>query len=333
MRHMGEEPSADVLASFESNLKHYRDTLIGFYRSKAKLTAEREAVRFQYLTTVKNQLVDIASQIANKAYEDKNDVGLKLWTYLIGAAKTAIPVVSLDGSRITGWKANAGVLGGRLGLGILSPINQFLVEPFNDPSNPDQRPAYLVYKGLFTSATWEPSVFVTREFFGSLTLWGVDENSSQQYIFSVPPRIEWVKAYLRKFYSSDSSAISAYQYVMDLISANWPAGNLIETIDKARGLFKEIVEKTVKIITTQYDIDALEAEFVKFVEDFRAQYGVSAVSASDILRELQELALQPDAQPEAIMAPTETIVEAPKKSVLPWVAAGIAALFVISRPK
>jgi hypothetical protein len=271
-------------SEFDSQLSFYKTTLLNLYKQKTKTIAEREGLRFQYLTSMKAKLSNIQGAIVAQAYADKNYDGTMLTIYVTTFILSHIPVVTLNVGPTTSYGPNIYGLGGRLQLGMLSPITHWLSEPFSDPSNPDQAPAYKMYgQAMINNKT---SDLMRDNFIDGVSVHALDENNNDQlYSFSIPPSLGWVVGMITKFRASNGlELISSYPYMADLVSRTYPAGNLREAVEQAGDMLETLLEKTKTVLKIQLDIDQTETELLQFVDQYKEYASKPSV---EILHEIQ----------------------------------------------
>lgn len=346
-RGMGADNS--VYQILEQQLAVYKDILIGLYRTKTKAIAERESLRFQYLTGMKSKLSGVISAIYARVFSDQNTDGEELVRAVIALIQQNIPMVSMNGGQLPEWAQNPHQSGGRLQPGYLSPITHLISEPYNEPSNPEQSPFYKIYGPSYLVNDAMTSTVIDYYFLPAhyMSIQGMDNNEGQVLNFSIPPSLAWAESYAKARMSHTYFPVeAAHQYLVNVLSTNYPAGNLSDLIEQARLLLSDIVEKTKNIIQLQFDIDQAENDLGILVSEYKDYLGSETFESilEQIRREAEMSEMLP--RPEAVMEYSVTttnipvleaditpipVLEAQAKSKLPLIAAAVAALLLLKK--
>lgn len=288
---------------FESQLFTFKNTLVKLYKQKTKAIAEREVMRFKYLSGLKAKFLNIVSDMYSEIYMEKNLSGENVIRYVIEYIQGKIPMATLSGGTQNGWGGLPYNIGGRLTINFFSPSTHILSEPFDGPSSPDQRPAYLKYPnhyGKNSSATVDYMV-KNYSLFGNYTRMSeqyLPNTSTYGYIdFSFPPSFNWVQSYLRGHKSPGYVLTQdAYDYMVEKFTKTYPSGNLVNVIDEFAQLYENIILQTHLIVNLQNDIDLAEKNLAEFVDAYKEHIGTTQ-TLDEILAALQEEAARADVQP------------------------------------
>ena len=297
-------------SEYFSMLGTFKNTLFNLYVKKPKLIAERETLRYKYISQDKATYTNIRAAM----YDDvmsRNDSDLTLlFNFTIRLITENIPMYTLGGASIDGWGRFAGAAGinpylvekqnhGEFFRGYkpgssvagflsyLSPIGHFITESF------------LIDRDSSQSEPWYKSEFSLIGLYGSAE--GVIAGSflgkkSQSRLtgdtISFPPSISYVRALAEE--EGRSFNFDKYPLVEEILTKTYPAGNMMTLITSMMESLRRIVDLTIKIIKVQTEIESTEAQLGQYVSEYSAQFE-SAIHASDILQDL-ELAAKGDAQ-------------------------------------
>lgn len=331
---------------FENQLNSFKENLVSLYRRKTKLVAEREALRFQYATGVKAEILGVISAIYNQIFADRNPEGELLTRHVIEFIQSHIPMLTINGAELQGWAGNPYNMGGRFNVGYLSPTAHLISEPFGDPSGEDQSPFYKLYA---ENAYLYPTVgldWVLENYF----LFGNQSNMSNPVTgepehFEIPPSLGWVEAFATwHIHDASFNLLEGYEYMVSVLTRNYPAGNLADVIDKARTVLSRIIESTKNVLRIQLDIDQIENDLAIFVTEYKDYVGGTTID--EILTELMLESQKSESipLPEATMehsvittnvavpsveAQPVAVIQNVPSSKLPWVAAAAAAFFLL----
>lgn len=346
MRGMGE----DVHATFNSQIGQFKNLLIGLYRQKSKLSAEREALRFQYLSGMKSKISAAQSAIYQQLFVENNADGAELVRSLIGLIQNNIPMVLMNGSTIQGWGQNIFNVGGRHSVGQLSPLVHIFSEPFNDPSHADQRPMYQIYQASWLNDAQGPNWAIDYYFLPS---WNrAYDAEGKAHELTIPMTAEFAAAWIK---SRGKGYLSyAAPYAVAMLAHNFGSGSLNDILIQAKAMLKKILELTVTLVRLQLEIDATEADLAMFVADFSA-YSGEAISLQEVIDSFKEEAQAPTVNPndvpvgatvvedavvpdipasqdESVVGPDVPVVVPEKSSLkLPAMLAAAGAIFMLTR--
>lgn len=308
---MGADSEASM---FEAQLFAFKTSLVKFYRDKAKAIAERETMRFKYLTGLKAKFQNIVSDMYAEIYKENNANGELLTRYIIDFTQSHIPMTSLTGDTVAGWGQRPYNLGGRLGINQFSPTTHILSEPFNALNATDKRPAYLIYANIFSGTSQNLQWYLDNYF-----LFGIASRMPRSSLvppgtgtidYTFPPSKDWVAAYLKAFKGATTlSLLDQYDYMVSKITKIYPSGNLGDIVKEFTELFKSIIQQTKLVVGLQVQIDLTEKNLAEFVEAYRSYIGTSQTLAQ-ILEELHAEAEKADIQPP-IEVPVGASVQAP----------------------
>lgn len=303
--------------TFEAQIASFKSELITLYKRKTKTLSDRETLRFQYLTQGKAKFNSIVSAIYSKLYLDKNVDAQQLVDILIQNLKISIPMTTLDGATIYGWLPT-GVLGGRFEIGFFSTPSQLLSDPFNGPSDPDQRPAYKMYSDYFLNQ-FDTDLMLGNYFLPANQVY--DGNAQKSLSFPIPLTLRYVELLLR---NSDSPLLRQFDYVSSLFSESYPqaGGSLYDLVEWMRKAFSDIAHQTVTLVQIQLKIDELEMALTDYVNDYSKYSGLS-LNASDILRGFQDDSAKSEEEVRTVVP--SSVPE--QKSKLPWIAAALGIYF------
>jgi hypothetical protein len=331
MTHRSVLGMGDALSDFSTRysveLANFRNSLIMLYRVKARDVAKREAVRFQYLSEAKAKISNLISKINSSLFSSQNANLYELTTKVTGAIQSHIPMVSLNGAALDGWGTNPHRFGGRLQLGLLSPIQDFIQNPFNGPNDPDQSPAYIMFQTEFFGPNHSVDKFVSQYFL----------NFPEVNVpFSIPPSLDWCKLYAGHEMTENEIEFT-YPLMIQFFNQNGIGTELSSACDQARALFYEVVERTLGLMTVQLEIDKLEKDLSQFVEEYRGQFDITAQQLlADIQNESTRAeVIAPVAQSlqvsESASEPVMVPVIEKASSNLPMIAAAAAIFYFLRR--
>ncbi len=265
MRGMGE----DIHTVFNEQIVQYKQILISLYKQKTRLSAEREALRFQYLSGFKSKVSASMGRINSAMYGDSNTQGEEATRIMMGFMMTNIPMVLLNGANAPGWGANPFMVGGRLSVGLLSPLSHIFVEPFNAVGAPDQRPAYQIYAQSWLNdsqgVNWVVSYYYLPDWQRA-----TDANGVMQTL-SNPPTAEFIQAWLKSRGKND--LLFSIPYVLQMLTTDFGGGSFTQILSDGKLMFRKIVEQTIMLLRIQLQLDVAEAELRNFVDEFVAFSG------------------------------------------------------------
>lgn len=358
---------------FTNQLGYFKTNLIALYKQKSKLIAQREALRFQYLTSMKAQFGSVLAAMMQQVYVDQSAGGLKLVGAVMGFIQNRIPMTNMQGQSLQGWEMNPASPGGPHGAGFLSPIEDIISNPFDASQSP--KPAYQIY----TVAYWEKvgsgsqpvvdfffirwddfysnsgSVYRSQSWFnGVQDINGDMSNVGKVVTFSLPPSRAWYNAFLatQNIYTTDKNLmLNSSDYASQVLTANYPAGNLVDVLSMMRQAFSDIVNKTIAVIQLQITIDNAQTELGSFVTQYQEFAGT--VDMSSLFLDLQTEADKADVPPppppvpEPQVLPVNVIlvdnsaqepvlepVVAQKSSINPWlIGAAVVGTILMARKK
>jgi len=344
MRGMGE----DIQSVFNQQILQYKQVLISLYKQKTKLSAEREALRFQYSSGFKSKVSNAAGRINTEMYSDNNPQGEELVRFIIGFLMGNIPMVALNGSKVQGWGDNVYMAGGRLSVGLLSPLPHIFVEPFQAIGQPDQRPAYQIYKDMWLGETQGPTWVTSYYYLGDWNQVNVD---GVVHKLTIPLTEEYTASLLKQ--RGKAYLAWAFPYMNEMLSTDFGGGSFYQIILDGRTMFKKIMEQTVQLMRIQIQLDGAEADLQNFVDEFVAYSGQTIV-LSEVLASIKAEADQPEvvhnevpvgatvvenvvlpnipaAQEEVIEPITPVVVEQKSSLKVPMMIAAAGAIFLATR--
>lgn len=331
---MGEDT---VQAMFDSQMSSFKTTLIDLYRKKSKAIADRETMRFRYLTGMKAKFLNIVSDMYSSMFADKNSAGETLITKIVDYIKLNTAMINLDGTQISGWLAAPSRLGGRLNISYFSPSAHLISEPFYAAPSTNVLPAYKIWPGYFDKNAYTLDYYVNgNNVFGTtgqMSLAGIGGTGYVQ--FTMPPSLDWTKAFLKS--QNAAGLIDQYDYMVAKFSKTYNSGNMATTLNDLLELFKSFIQQTKLVVQIQMAIDVSEKDLADFVSSYKGYIGTST-TAADIISTLQAEAEKADIQPPPVAiqavsdAPAiETVVPPPpeSKSKTPLLAAAAIGVFML----
>lgn len=334
-----------LLNTFTEQLGSFKASLSSLYKQKVKIVAEREAARFQYLTGTKAQLQNILQAIYTQIFLNKNPEGDELARLVLSFVQRGLPMVSLSGGPIEGWANNIGSVGGRLGVGLLSPSDHYLKLPFNESNDEDQRPAYKIYGGA-GGALFPTRELLSTSFLGYDVIPVTKVETGEKLALTIPISQEWVDNFLSGWHHENINLAGQTNYVNQLLTADYSAGNLVEAINSARAMIEKIIDLTQDMLRTQTQIDGVEQSLASFIKDFK-QYlndpnvkatlaelcAEAAKSGSDLIPATDICTVNLATSIEESIAKTAPVAPSTKKINWMLIAAAIAGVMMLKKGK
>lgn len=318
-------------------LNIFKKNLLNLYQRRVKLTAERETLRWKYVTQLRAEWNNLASQIYDQAFKKSPEV-VELCRNMIGMIQGFIPMVKVDGAHEMGWGTLPN-FGGPLNISFLSPTAHLIIDPFwkNSPEQIqiDPRPFYQMYPGLDSRTL------------NLLETWFLGDNSAR-YIserggnvkISIPLEYDWMND--TNGFGENKRLSGYFDEASAIVFAEYNGRSIAGLVATMRDTLAKIFDLGDIAISVQIEIDTVEKNLKEYVSEYAAQFG-DALNASDILRDLQaaaegdieaikrlglyEAPVESTVLPEAL--PEPVIVQ--PKSKLPWILAGAAAIFLATR--
>ena len=305
---------------FDQELTSFKNSLVSLYRQKAKLVAEREALRFQYMTGVKARLQAYRTAIYNKIFSDKDVLSEELLQKVLGKIFLSIPMTNLQGVFEQGFSIPPLYAGGRLLFSAFSPTNHILSESFYDEGSPK---TYLAFRDAgFLSDGYEPSMFYKAARVQAPDGYLVD--------LSFPLSEAWINALTQA--SGETYPPGLVQNVISLIAQPFSGSTLQSIYEQAQAMSERIVDVTIKLIKVQLEIDHAENDLAVFVNSYQGNLA-NPRTVDEILREIMAMSEASEAQVQSL--PKETVdapvppieTPAPKSNALLYGLAAIGIFF------
>lgn len=275
---------------FEQGLSSYKKSLIDLYRKKTLLISQRETFRFQYLAAYKAKLEAVRGDIYSRLHQLDDPDLTSATSTIMGGVKKSIPMATLAGVRVDGYGALPFSIGGRFQLSMLAPIDQIISLAFHTADNPDQRPAYKLYNF---------DIDVERDFTGYWLIW---PHQMKQF----PPTQEWFDALIDQYSQGNPSIKAKFPQAVQLLSADWPSGNMVSILNEMKSTLDKIISKTKEIIRVQQQIDTIESDLAQFILEYQ-DYAGSSSNISDVLMQIKAASEQAD-QVVPVEAPQGSLV-------------------------
>lgn len=314
---------------FNNQLAVYRDQLIPLYREKSRLTAERESLRFMYLTGIKSKFQSIVSSINGDIFLLNNPDLQEMFNFLVGLYQKSIPMASMNGASVTGW-GNPTVMTDTIALtSFIGPTYKWF-EPVSESYGYDKPTTYFqAYGSAYLS--YNTDHWVNQYFFPP---WQriQDYDLAQEFKLTSPPSKGYLMA--QEKYGKVHNVNANYDKLIELMNKQYGAQSLVSVIADAKDLHYRIVDILLRLFQIQGQIESAEADLVTFINEY-SSYSGNPVEAQQILLDIRAAAEAAD-EPAVtdIEVPEENveevIIEEPKKSKLPLVAAAAGILLLIS---
>lgn len=272
--------------SFDQQLSQFKMTLLDLYKKKAKLVAERESLRFQYLTGFKAQLQALFAAMYNQVFADKNGEGQVLVQSALGAIQHGFPMVTMIGGSLDQWGQPVYNFGGTYNVSFLSPPEHLLALPFNAPDMTDS--AYKIYRDTLTTSDTENLLqqYYMGDYVTHVQL------PDGQVSFSLPVNTDWLGAWAQTHGADPGQSA----YAAGIINGTYNGQNLKALFDQGRTLLGSLIDKTKLLVGIQLQIDDEAAQLADFAAAYRDSYSKSLV-ISDVLDCLQKAAASGDQLP------------------------------------
>ncbi len=325
--------------SLNTQLVDFKNTIIGLYKLRTKLIAERESKRFRYITDMKAKLSSISSQIYNKLYADRNYAAQDLFNEVFSKFAQNLPMVDLQGRVADGNGNSLYALGGKYNVSFLSPIAHILNSPYDDSTSD---PMYKAYGQYLVSIT--PESVMNQFIFNRMPSF---YNDAYQDL-TLPPTRQWVEGLQL---NQTGTNLDEFDYLMSVMNSY----GLFEQLGTIYQTLENIILLTQDIINVQFQIDQTEESLTLFLNEHSEFSG--GLSSSQVLQEIRDQAegkIPVDQPPIGTIVATsapnaaaplaeenslivgsqaeavQPVVLAQKKSALPWAAAAIG-IFLLAR--
>jgi hypothetical protein len=303
-------------SSFDAGLSSYKSTLTPMYKQKAMLIAQREILRFQYLTGMKSQVEQITGAMYSQSMLDQNADGLNALTSLVAVVKKRIPMSDMTGTPLPGWAASPGPGTGASGvlLSVLCPIEEFISKPWSQPTAPIQLTALQNYPGNYFAQGLSPGQYLAGPF----------------YFFSPPDAFS-----IKNIGSRSSDA--AINYALNIASLTYNGITLSGVMTAAQNLWASLSNKTIFILNLQSQIEAQETALSTFVsqnQDFAG--GMNALQVlADLQAQSDSAATPPPPPPAPVVLPLASTppvtVTGPPNTWMDVVAAAVAGVLMMGK--
>lgn len=283
-------------------LNSFKYTLLNLYTNKTKFIAERETLRFKYMTQDKAKLLNIKQAMYDELIANNESNAIVVFNFVMSLILQNIPMYQMTGAMINGWGRFAGSASEGVGkvslndmgefwrgysvgssegsvLSYLSPIAHFF-QPLLVDRGPDGNEPFYKYDYLtFVKNKTSPDRVLAGSFLGQKSF---DPASSLAIEF--PPRYEYVQSIA----ASQNRHINQYDYmlVQEILKMTYPVGNMKDVLVNMMDELRRIVELTFIILDVQIEIDAVESELANYVSQYAGQVGES-LAASDLMKDIQ----------------------------------------------
>jgi len=332
-RQMGESPIAPSF--FSQQLDTYKEQLIKTYTDKARAIAERESLRYKYVTEWRAKLESTFNAIISDAFNLNNSKAASLVPMFFNIFKSYTPMLAVNGATVTGYAQSTYYLG-------LGYANREF-----HPELPDYTPLDMALSPMtFFFSKWNPNMainpseYISQNFVNVEGHWYWPNPNGWGYRARLPLNSSGLldsniwNSLGASTPQADKDALASA--ILPLFSKEYTYGSLINLVAEGDALLNTILGKTRKVFQLQAQLAPLEKSVTEFVADYNKQSAGSVIEAGDVFRQLQEASKQANAMAvktaiEANKAPEVVVPEAipvTQKSKLPLVA-GAAALALL----
>lgn len=330
-------------SAFSAQVNEFKNLLIRLYQTRTKFIAERESLRFRYISEMKARMNAAISSGYEKIFRDKNADAEILYRALVATISRALPMTTLNGQYLEGYNCIY-CIGGRNNMNYLSPMSYFLQEPYDANS---EEPIYrdfpfYVHMGQ-NFLTWPATQIMNDYVFARMQK--NDYETGNTVSFSFPITEAWAKATLPQ---QSYHVISQFNYVMGVMESS----GLLSIFEQMFEMLHSIIHLTGEVLKVQIEIDQVEDNLKLFIDEL-AQYG-EILNKEELLQQIRDMS---EGKIPVDQPPTGTIVAttgpAPvveenslvvdqqdltvpvisseqQKSLMPWVAAA-AGLLLLAR--
>lgn len=254
----------DTQSLYYSQLLSFKKRLLELYTKRSKLTAERESLRFKYISEMKAKLANVSGAVIEKTLSSNDPDNIALVNDILKYIRLSIPMANAQGAlsgEFAPYILFSSVFGaGDYGVNYLSPIADFLVKS----RNPNEDIFYKALDKALNFAYLSSGEKVVQE----------------QRLFNVNPTVSEV-AQLKYKDESDPLYIKFNPALRLILESDIPI--VVQTMEQ---MFVSLVNLTQKIVLIQLEIDKAENELQTFVAENAAYFG-GAINASDLIRDLK----------------------------------------------
>lgn len=306
-----------------SELKKFKTSILGLYSRRARLVAERETERFKYSTNLKARWNNLVQSILDQAFETGKSGLVDMIRVTLNHIQKSIPMITVSGLRDEHW----GVMKVLQGSSINRPIS--LLSPSSDLISVEvsgSKKFYEAYPKLNNSDWYNRHYFLRSEGLNPV----------------VPVSLAYLTAKFEK--TAYAPFLVDAEQSLNILNGTYATGNVYELVEELRTSFIKIIDLGHMIMSVQREIDAIETQITSFVADYADKFGM-ALEASDLLNDLY-LASQGDMEAikrlglyeepeqaevvEAVPVDVAPVAE-PGLSKTPWLVAGAAAIYLLTR--
>jgi len=290
------------------------------YRQKTKLSAERETLRYKYVSTIRNLIDNLGSALLSQTISDGHEELHAFIAQFVAIVKQHLSMADLTGKDVSGYASNFSPGGF---VGFLSPLEKFF--QIYLPGT-DERKLYQIlnYMGYLS-----PETVTNLDSHFDIAWTGTIPDASGSYPtihFSMPPSQDWWEG-LAHFYG-ETIPNNDFGYLNSAVTKTFPqyGSSFSDAVNLAKTTLSQIVDKTISLFTLQIDIDKAETDLATFITDNSDFAKTEGINLSDLLKDLEAESEQPD----AVATPAQVMAPAAPKSKTPWLIAAAAAIWFVT---
>lgn len=303
-------------STFNQQINYLKDSLLGLFKQKTQIIAQRESSRFQYLSSMKLAWSSLLSAIMTQMSIANNPQASNAINFILSYIQQRIPMTTIGGANIQGWATNPNSPGSSPsvnGAGFLSPTENLIITPFDPVSG---KPAYQIYSSSYWTNN-SPQQVVASTFISTganaLTfVSGIPSSTSdrtdvgQYFYMGWPPSLSWLRAISGV---TNASIVEAnYDFLINILMAQYNGNDINTQLGLMRALYSDIITKTQSLLQLQVQIDLQVSGLNAFVSQYQAYAG--GVDVNSIITDLQNQADNANVTPPPPAPDTSGVVVA-----------------------